>query len=70
MDREVVRELIQDELNQVSLHTELLQILVTGYRHDIIKKDYQQLRRILGGSGASTRIAEDMVRTLREPSAK
>ena len=70
MDREVVRELIQDDLNQARLHSELLEIIVTGFRHNIIRKDYHELRRILGGRGASSRVAEDMVRNLKEPHAK
>lgn len=70
MDREVVRELIQEDLNQVRLHSELRDIIVTGYRHEIIKKDYHELRSILGGTGASPRIAEDMVRNLQGSSVK
>ncbi|MFZ2286910.1 MAG: lipid-A-disaccharide synthase [Bacteroidales bacterium] len=68
MDREVVRELIQDDLNQVRLHAELQEILVTGYRHEIIKGDYSELRELLGGRGASERVAGDMVTSLREKS--
>ena len=60
MDREVVRELIEADLNPVSLHGELEEILVTGYRHERIKSDYMELRLILGGSGASERVAADM----------
>jgi lipid-A-disaccharide synthase len=62
MDREVVRELIQGDLNAASLHRELSDILATGHRHRRMKKDYSELRDILGGSGASARVAEDMVR--------
>lgn len=70
MDREVVRELIQDDLNQVTLHSELQDILVTGYKHEIIKQDYRALRTILGSGGASSRVAEDMVSRLKEPVAR
>ncbi len=66
MDREVVRELIQNDLNNARLHRELQEILVTGYRHEIIRRDYSELRRILGGRGASARVAEDMFVNLRE----
>jgi len=65
MDREVVRELIQEELSLRSLHRELAQILVTGYRHGMMKKDYRELREILGGTGASERVAADMVAALK-----
>jgi len=64
MDREVVRELIQGDLNNARLHTELDEILVTGYRYQMIKKDYTELRGILGGGGASGRVAADMVASL------
>ena len=66
MDREVVRELIQNDMTQARLHSELQDILVTGYRHEIIKRDYSELREILGGSGASERVAEDMLKNLQE----
>lgn len=69
MDREVVRELIQHDLNQPNLHSELHNILTTGYRHEVIKRDYNVLREILGGSGVPARVAEDMARNLLEKSA-
>jgi lipid-A-disaccharide synthase len=66
MDREVVKELIQGSLNPVNLHHELSLILSTGYRHHIIRKDYAELREILGGGGASGRVAADMVSNLQQ----
>jgi len=66
MDREIVRELVQNDLNQKNLHRELLNIISSGYRHDIIKSDYRQLRKLLGESGASSRIASDMVQNLTQ----
>jgi len=65
MDREVVRELIQADLNQMTLYRELQGIIRTGHKHDIIRADYKQLRRILGDTGASARIASDIVDNLR-----
>ena len=65
MDREIVRELIQGDLSNARLHRELDEILVTGYRHQKIKKDYAELRGILGGGGASGRVAADMVSNLK-----
>ncbi|MCK7540745.1 MAG: hypothetical protein MZV63_62595 [Marinilabiliales bacterium] len=47
-----------------------MEIIVTGYRHDIIRRDYHELRGILGGSGASSRVAEDMVRNLEGTAGK
>ncbi len=65
MDREVVRELIQTDLNQMTLYRELQGIIRTGHKHDIIRADYKQLRRMLGDTGASARIASDMVDNLK-----
>jgi lipid-A-disaccharide synthase len=65
MDREVVRELIQSDLNQMTLYRELQNILRTGHKHDVIRTDYKQLRKILGDAGASARIASDMVDNLK-----
>jgi lipid-A-disaccharide synthase len=64
MDREVVRELIQHDLNRDELKAELNNIIASGNRHDRIKRDYNELRGILGGGGASSRVAEDMVKNL------
>lgn len=64
MDREVVRELIQGDMNPSSLHQELSDILATGYRHEIMKRDYAELRQVLGGGGASARVAADIVASL------
>lgn len=64
MDREVVRELIQGDLNLSRLHSELSKILVTGYKYEIMRKDYSELRSILGGGGASSRVAADIVNNL------
>jgi lipid-A-disaccharide synthase len=65
MDREVVRELIQSDLNQLTLYRELQGILRTGHKHDIVRADYKQLRELLGDAGASARIASDMVDNLK-----
>ena len=64
MDREVVRELIQGDLNPAKLHRELADILVTGYRNEVVRKDYAELRGILGGGGASERVAADIVKNI------
>jgi lipid-A-disaccharide synthase len=65
MDREVVRELIQSDLNQMALYRELQGILRTGLKHDIVRADYKQLQELLGDAGASARIASDMVDNLK-----
>lgn len=57
MDREVVKELIQDELNEKRLEEELRKIVAGGERIQLIKQDYQELREKLGGAGASANAA-------------
>lgn len=57
MDREVVKELIQKELNTKNLKSELEKILTEPKRSQILE-DYKELREKLGGPGASERTAE------------
>ncbi len=60
MDREVVKELIQQELNTENLTTELKKILHTQNRQKLLK-DYEELAEILGGAGASAKAAKLMI---------
>ena len=57
MDREVVKELIQNDLNTNNLINELKKILETEKRFEVFK-DYELLREKLGGKGASENAAE------------
>lgn len=57
MDREVVKELIQNDLNTNNLVNELKKILETEKRFEVFK-DYELLREKLGGKGASENAAE------------
>ncbi len=63
-EKEVVKELIQDELTVDNLTAELKVILTAKKRHDILN-DYVNLREKLGGAGASKRAAELMVEYLK-----
>jgi len=63
MDREVVKELIQHELNAANLESELKKILDPVNRKRI-KEDYQELKRKLGGRGASEKAARLMIERL------
>ena len=60
MDREIVKELIQKELNTENLVTELQKIL-EGQKRDKMLKNYELLREKLGGKGASEHAAEIIV---------
>lgn len=57
MDREVVKELIQNDLNTKNLVEELRKI-IDGEKRIGILKEYELLRQKLGGSGASEKAAE------------
>ena len=59
MDREVVRELIQEELTTENLVRELS--LILGENRGRILEDYAKLREKLGGKGASEKAAEIIV---------
>ena len=57
MKKEVVKELIQDDLNTINLKKELQKILKDSNR-DSIMKEYGILEQKLGGHGASRKAAE------------
>lgn len=65
MDREVVRELIQSDLNEANLRMELERLVVEGpYRAKMIA-DLNALRQLLGGPGASEKVATAVWKSLR-----
>lgn len=64
MDREVVKELIQDEFNTKNVKLELEKILNPDNRSRIFK-DYNDLEQLLGGEGASDKTAKLIVNALR-----
>jgi lipid-A-disaccharide synthase len=57
MDREVVKELIQNDLNTKNLVEELKKVL-DGEKRSQVLKDYESLREKLGGKGASENAAD------------
>lgn len=59
MDKEVVKELIQHELNTTNIKIELNKIL-DGPGRDTMMITYQDLTEKLGGGGASKRVAESI----------
>jgi lipid-A-disaccharide synthase len=65
MDKEIVRELIQDKLNERNLVTEINTILPGGWKRKIMMDNYSVLRKKLSGRGASSRIASDMYHSLK-----
>lgn len=61
MDKEVVRELIQDELNENLIREELKAILPGGAKREIQLGDYAELQQKVGKEGASERAGRLMV---------
>ena len=58
MDAEVVKELIQFDMNTTMVKEELDNILLDAVKRKKMLNDYQQLRDVLGGTGASERVAK------------
>ena len=65
MDKEVVTELIQENLNSNSLKIELQKLLDLKYRSEILE-NYNSLEMKLGGSGASQKTAKLIVSNLQK----
>lgn len=66
MDRAIVRELIQDEMNAKNIKIELTKILKDQQVINKMKKDYDDLRRLLSEGGhASEKAAKSIVSFVR-----
>jgi lipid-A-disaccharide synthase len=65
MDKEIVKELIQNELNETNLKIELDKILISNSRK-IMLDNYAELKLKLGGTGASKKTAELMFAYLKQ----
>lgn len=65
MESEVIRELVQYDLTGKNLLKELKAVLKGGDRREKILADYQSLKDIIGPSGASGRVAKEMVEELK-----
>lgn len=61
MDKEVVRELIQHDLNEKLLTRELQEILPGGTKRETVLANYTLLKQKLGGAGASAKAARSIV---------
>ena len=66
MGHEVVKELVQYDLTEKALIEELTAILPGGSKREKLLLDYELLRKKLGSSGASGRIAKEMVAELKK----
>lgn len=61
LDREAVRELIQEELNEENLENELFKVLDHKHREKVFD-DYYELEQKLGGKGASEKTAKLIIK--------
>ncbi|MDR0955106.1 MAG: lipid-A-disaccharide synthase [Rikenellaceae bacterium] len=64
LGREVVRELLQDDMTLPLATAELRAILPGGAKRERMLADYAELRRVIGDSGASERVGAEMVKIL------
>lgn len=67
MDHEVVKELIQDELQPANLRRELERLFDVDHRN-VIRKSYGELKTNLGGSGASEKASKLIIKHLNKSS--
>jgi len=64
LEKEAVKELLQDDLNPECLKTELDKIIGDSNYRNEMKEEFVRLKMKLGGPGASRRIAEKIVSLL------
>ncbi|MCG1035997.1 lipid-A-disaccharide synthase [Polaribacter sargassicola] len=65
MDKEVVKELIQNDFNYKNLKQELIKILDETHRKKLFL-EYYDLEKKLGGKGASNKVAKQIVTNLKK----
>lgn len=70
LGRESVREIIQSGYDTAEAVAELRAILPGGGKRQRMLDDFDELRRIIGGPGASDRFARRMVDELKKPANK
>ncbi|HLG38831.1 MAG TPA: hypothetical protein VI461_04145, partial [Chitinophagaceae bacterium] len=67
MDKPVVKELIQNDLTIENLKTELQELLTNEQRIIQLKKDYEDLKRLLSeGGNASEKAARSIINFLSQ----
>lgn len=66
MDKEVVKELIQNDCTSETIKTELSYILEGGKNRNRILNEYQEMKKILGEGGASKKVAQLMLKTIQD----
>ena len=65
-DKDVVKELVVNDMKVANIKKELASILPGGDRRQTMLNDYQQIIQILGAPGASERAAEKIIECLKD----
>ena len=65
LGREAVKEIVCHQIDMEAAERELRAILPGGEQHQKMLDDFEELRTIIGGAGASDRFAEAMVKELK-----
>ena len=66
LGREAFRELIQDAFTPESASEEVRRLVEDAPYRDRMRSDYAEIRRLLGGSGASRAVARAMIEEIRK----
>lgn len=64
MNREVVKELIQNNCNAQTIKNEVSQLIIGKPKREQMLNDYKELKKILGEGGASKKIAQSLLKTI------
>ena len=70
LGREAVTEIIQSDLSVERAERELRAIVAGGEKRERMLRDFEELRTVIGGPGASERFARKMVELLRHEKSK
>lgn len=65
LEKEAIKELLQNDLNYKNLKTELSKILNPEYRETVLG-DYKKFRNLMGEKGASDKVAAKMIQYLKQ----
>jgi lipid-A-disaccharide synthase len=65
MQKEIIKELLQKDFTFKKLKYELTAILPGGEKRETLLKNYRELNKKMGNTGASVRAAESMVKRLK-----
>lgn len=65
LDKLIFRELIQDQCSPDNILTEIRRLLEDSPYRGAMLRDYATLREVLGGGGASEKVAEKVVETMQ-----